>query len=227
MPFRWSLEFCDACQQEGPATIEHILEVCYLCSIAVVSKRRIGKIARCDFCRQHIKQPSGRRGIPLEEWQCRDGVGVLAAKLGLPPSASPFAMTEARMHSLLSAVERASAVDRHQLSPFGLLVGGVLGIAGAIPLALWLQANQLVLPQIDQVGFQILTVFMGIVVGIIVGPIVEYFLRRSPGAYAKLARAHKCYGIDLDCLKEASQGFSQRTRKAVLRLYKKVHLRDG
>ncbi len=225
-PFRWTLEYCDPCQQVGPATVEHVWEVCYLYGLVAVGERWVGKISRCDFCRRQIKQPSGRRGIPLEEWRRREGVGVLATKLGLQQPA-PFEITDARIYSLLRAVDRASAVDRQELTPIGLVAGGVLGLVAAIPLAMWLHNNQVIWPQIDQGGVVGGAVFVGLVVGIVVGPIVEYFLRRGPGVYARLAKAHKGYGIDLDRLKEASQGFSRRTRKAVGKLYAKVHLRDG
>jgi len=226
-PFRWSFDYCVSCEQEGPSTIEHILEVVYLYGFRA-GETRIGKIARCDFCRRHIENPRTYSGIELDEWLHAEGLSALLAKLDREcPVPLPETTTEARLHSLLSAVERASALQRQPLSPIGIVAGGVAGAVGAIPLGMWLYESHQVQPKIDELGFVMGMILAGVFVGMLLGAAVEYFLRRGPDACARIETAHTRYGIDLERLEQASQSYSRRIRNAVKKLCEKAILRDG
>ena len=226
-PIRWSFGYCGSCEQEGAVIIERIVEVCYVCGFKSVHEDPRGKAARCDFCHRPVEDVSKWKGIPLDDWSPEEGLPTLLTKLGLPvPAALPQATTDARLHALLTSVQRASSLARVELSPIGAVCGAVAGFLAAISVGPWLYENQIVQPQADETGFVIMLCLGGVVAGIILGATVEVLLKRPRGALARIAAAHSKYHIDLERLEELSRTYSRRIRKAVNKVCAKVTLRN-
>src|SRR5262245_32680605 len=115
-PNGWSLGYCGSCQQEGAVRLEKIVQTLYLNGLIPLSKTDKGQAARCDFCRRWVEQVRDQQGIDLADWSPQEGVAELSKKLGVPPPVGLENATDARLHSLLSAIQQSSSFSKIRLS---------------------------------------------------------------------------------------------------------------
>jgi hypothetical protein len=219
-PSGWSFGRCDSCQQLGPVRIEQMVDVGYLWGLFRMQERPLyDSVARCDFCHRQVQPGQIFKEIDLKEWSPEEGVPALLAKLGVEePKDLSQTNSNVRLHSLLSAVQEATSVNRLQLSPIGIVVGAIAGALGAIPLGMWLAEEKIVSIGRDGNGTVMVTSLLGVVVGLILGAMVETLLRRDHQPFAMLAETNAKYRLDLPRLQELSQTYSGRVRKAVKQL---------
>jgi hypothetical protein len=222
-PMGWSLGYCESCQQAGSVRLEKVVEVLYLNGIIPLSKRDKGRVGRCDFCRRLVERVWDGDGIALGDWSPQEGVAALGKKLGVSnPSGFGNASTDARLHSLLSAVQQSSSLTKVGLGPVGILSGCILGVALAVPLAMWLHQNQQAHAQIDELGFVIMLSFGSLFPGAIIGALIEAWIRRERGVSARLREAYDNYPFDLYRFEELSQEYGKNVQKAVKTLIDEV-----
>ena len=212
----WSWGHCDSCQQEGPVRFQDFTERLYLNAVIPLSRGKKGKLAHCDFCRRNIQSVENYEGIPFKDWSPQEGLDALCKRCGISPTRIPAQLvTDTRLHSLLSAIEKKSPLVHTQIGPLGILGGGILAPLIAIPLAMWLHQNQIVQPQMDQEAFILLAAGLSIVPGIVIGAVVESFLRRDRSARTQLWEAYRDYPFDLLRLEELSRDYGKNVRKVV------------
>jgi hypothetical protein len=228
-PARWSFGYCPSCQQEGPLTLDDVYEVCYLWSLFQIDERLMDeRVARCDFCRHLGAAERDGKGIRLREWSPEQGTPPLLEKLAITdPLPLLEGASDARLHSLLRAVQRASSLHGVHLSPLGAIAGSIAGVLAAIPLGGWLWEQQNVRPTPDEAGFVMMLCMIGGVAGLILGATVEFLSRRGRRPLARIHAAHAMYGIDLHRLQELSGSYSRRIRKAVAEACAKASLDEA
>jgi hypothetical protein len=223
-PIGWSLGYCDPCQHEGPVRLEKVVEVLYLNGLIPLRKRDKGRVARCDFCRR-LLTGSVRNwyGIALADWSPQDGVAVLCKKLGgSTPVVLANVFTDARLHSLLSALQQASSLTRIGVGPIGILAGCIVGVSLAVPLANWLHQNQQAPARIDELGFTLLLCVISLIPGAIIGALIEAWLRRERRVAARIREAYDNYPFDLYRMEQLSQDYGRNVQRAVKALIDEV-----
>ncbi len=228
-PSGWSFGRCDSCQQSGPVRVEQMVDVCYLWGLFRMQERPLyDSVARCDFCHRQVQPSQVFKEIDVKEWTPKEGVPALLAKLGVEePSDLPRTTSNVRLHSLLSAVQEATSANRMQLSPIGIVVGAIAGALASIPLGMWLAEEQILSIGRDGNGTMMVTCLLGVVVGLILGAVVETMLRRDRQPFAMLADTNAKYRLDLPRLQELSLTYSGRVRKAVKELCAKAGRANG
>ncbi|HZV04922.1 MAG TPA: hypothetical protein VE999_07555 [Gemmataceae bacterium] len=214
-PTGWSLGYCDSCQQEGAVRLERIVRTLYLNGLIPLSKKDKGQAARCDFCRRWVEQVRDWQGIALDDWSPQEGVAELSKRLGVHPPVGVDSASDARLHSLLSAVQQSSSFTKVGLGPMGILSGCIVGVLVAVPLAKWLHQNQQAPARMDELGFMILLSLISLVPGAILGALVETVLRRERGAAARIREVYTNYPFDLYRLETLSQEYGRNVQKAV------------
>src|SRR5215469_482208 len=107
-PIGWSIGYCGTCQQEGAVRLERIVQTLYLNGLIPLSKKDKGQAARCDFCRRWVERVRDWQGIALADWSPPEGVAELSKRLGVPPPVGLENTSDARLRSLLSAVQQSS-----------------------------------------------------------------------------------------------------------------------
>jgi hypothetical protein len=220
----WTFGFCKSCQRTGPVRIEDAVDVCYLWSILRVAENyRDEQEARCDFCHRRVQSVSVRDGLALHKWSPRDGVDVLLDKLGIEADdVRPAADRDAPLHSLLRFVEKSTALPKTELSPVGMVVRAAAGALVAIPLGMWLYDMDYLRAGPDRFGSVSVCCMLGLVVGLILGAVVETLVRWDRSAVAMIEATHEKYGLDLERLEELAQGYGKHVRKAVARVRAKA-----
>jgi hypothetical protein len=215
-PVGWSFGSCGSCQHEGVVRLEKVVEVLYLNGIIPLYKRDKGKVARCDFCGRLVEQVRNWEGVAPADWSPQDGVAALSTKLGFSnPVGLMNPSTDARLHSLLSAVQRTSSLTAVGIGPVGILGGCILGVSVAVPLAMWLHENQQAPGRMDELGFVMLLSLISLVPGAILGALIEALLRSERGVAARIREVYNNYPFDLYRLEELSYEYGKNVQKAV------------
>lgn len=214
-PVGWSFGYCGSCQQESVVRLEKVVQTLYLNGIIPLSKKDKGQVARCDFCRRLVERVRDWQGIALTDWSPQEGVAELSKRLGLSTPAGLDNASDARLHSLLSAAQQTSSFAKVGIGPAGILGGCVLGIVVAVPLATWLQQNQLAPARMDELGFTILVSLISLVPGAVIGALIEALFRRERGVAARIREAYTNYPFDLYRLETLSQEYGKNVQKAV------------
>jgi hypothetical protein len=215
-PIGWSFAYCGSCQQEGVVRLEKVVEVLYLNGIIPLYKKDKGQRARCDFCGRLVQQVRNWEGVALADWSPQEGVAALSKILGISaPVGLTNASTDARLHSLLSAVQQTSSLTKVGIGPVGILSGCILAVSIAMPLAMWLHQNQQAPGQMDELGFVMLVSFISLFPGAIAGALIETLLRCERGVAVRLREVYDNYPFDLYRLEELSQEYGKRVQKAV------------
>jgi hypothetical protein len=194
-----------------------MVDVCYLWGLFRTEERPLhDSVARCDFCHRQVQIGRGVKEIDFKDWSPEQRVPALLAKLGIvEPSDLPRTMSNARLHALLSSVQEATAANRFQLSPVGVIVGAIIGALAAIPVGMWLAGEKIALIDPEGVGKLCATCILGGVVGLILGGFVEKLLRPDRRPFLMIAQTHASYRLDLPRLRELSETYSGPVRKAV------------
>ncbi len=222
-PIGWSFGHCGSCQQESVVRLEKVVEVLYLYDIIPLSKSDKGEVARCDFCRRLVEDVRDWQGVPLADWSPQEGVAALSKKLGVSsPVGSANDSSDVRLHSLLAAVQQTSSLTKIRIGPLGILGGCILGVAVAMPLAIWLHHHQLAPGRIDEQGFVMLLSLISLAPGAILGAFVEAFLQRERGIAARIRETYNNYPFDLFRLEQLSQEYGKNVQKAVKALIDQV-----
>jgi hypothetical protein len=214
-PIGWTIGYCGTCQQEGAVRLEKIVQTLYLNGLIPLSKKDKGQAARCDFCRRWVEQVRNWQGIDLADWSPQEGVAELSKKLGVPPPVALDNTSDARLHSLLSAVQQSSSFSKIGLGPLGILTGCIVGVLVAVPLAKCLHQIRLAPAQMDELGFMLMLALLSLVPGAVLGALTEALLRRERGAAARIREVYTNYPFDLYRLETLSQEYGRNVQKAV------------
>lgn len=215
-PTGWSFGYCGSCQQVGVARLEKVVAVLYLNGIIPLYKKDKGQVARCDFCGRLVEDVRDWEGVALADWSHHEGVAALTKKLEISdPVGVGSTFTDARLHSLLSAVQQTPCFTRLEMGPVGILGGCIVAVAIAAPLGLWLHKNHLAPGQIGELGFVMLLSLISLVPGAIVGALTETLLRDERGVAARIREVYNNYPFDLYRLEELSREYGKRVHKAV------------
>lgn len=196
--------------------LEKVVQVLYLNGIIPLYKKDKGEVARCDFCGRSVEQVRSWDGIALADWSHEEGAAALGKKLGISiPVAHSNTSTDARLHSLLSAVQQISSFTKVAIGPVGILSGCIVGVTIAMPLAVWLHHNQQAPGRIDELGFVMILSLISLIPGAFIGGLIEALLRRDRGVAARIREVYNNYPFDLYRLEELSREYGQRVQKAV------------
>lgn len=210
----WSVGWCPHCKDMGAVRIENVLRVFCLNSIPI-SQEQLGKAARCDFCEGQINSAVLFGAIPVSLWSPAAGLPSLCDQIGVAlPEGWLNQMPDTRLHALLRNIRRSCSMNKVGVL-YGMILGPILVLIIAIPVALFAFRRGLVQVRVDETGFTILCMLIAVLVGVIAGAFVEFLIMRRRIARSKIRSVYERYGVDLQRLDAVAECHGGNVRRAI------------
>jgi len=206
----WSIGSCDRCGRFDVIRYGNLVRKTSFCGFFVDEGVKIGKSARCDWC-QNAAAPSPASKVPKADWSYRDGIMSLFEKCGAGKFVTPPLFdSEESIRGLLNLVKKRSSLNSVSVR-IGIVIGAILGAAFLLTIGQY----YILFPEQSTTQQSVLLSIFGLVVGGIIGAIVEAFLRMPQVAERMVRQMYYKYHPDSQLLEDVAASYPGRIRHAV------------
>jgi hypothetical protein len=209
-PTDWSVGYCVRCDRFEAIQVGDLVEVTTAYEITM-SRRVIGRGARCDWCGTGANPMPEAQVIPRGRWSYAEGVRALFEKCAPALLAhAPQLTADDDLRPLLSWVQRRSSVDSVDIG-VGVIEGALVGAVLGVGVALYVLAQG----GYDAIRTVMLWLPLGGVAGMVVGATAEAVLKGRKVAREMIAAAYLKYRLNPVRLTDLSHSYRARVRSAV------------
>jgi hypothetical protein len=215
----WTAGYCHHCDSVEPMRIESIFRVTKLL-LVFSSRRETGQQCICHFCSRETELPDEVHVVAASDWSPDEDVMNLVAIVS--PALEKEIDEQASDHqigNLLDSVQEATSAGMLHVD-HGLMLGGLFG-AILCPFLAWIALTSGWLGTgLDEVGWIMLAVLGGGLLGSVVGAVYTLRVSSRKAAYSRLKQAADIKpAFDLFRVEQLSRQRAGRVRDAAMKLY--------